>query len=256
MTVANFHFLASQTFGRFHWESKCCSPTLGLGCGRWLRIATAKAQGQPTVGWNESAIAERALSLIQKEHTPGAISFWYVKNWQAPRERKDRARVALRPVQGWGQASLMIYWNQMDLRHLNVLQLHGLFHDSKWISLILKFSKKGVLYQHLGRKGLFLEWKVTTKIAHMASALKFLLEKDTSRYQTGEHPCWHPCWAQDCWFRWSVHAPSNWRKTMCVLMYRFLVGGLPFDDTPVLIYRRIVRFEMRKPDFPLPKLRI
>lgn len=39
-------------------------------------------------------------------------------------------------------------------------------------------------------------------------------------------------------------------------MYEFLVGGLPFDDTPVLKYKRIVRFEMRILDFPLTKLRI
>ena len=66
---------------------------------------------------------------------------------------------------------------QCNLRHPNILQLYGHFHDSKRIFLILEFAKKGELYKHLRREGRFPEWKAATYIAQMASALKFLYKK-------------------------------------------------------------------------------
>jgi len=84
-------------------------------------------------------------------------------------------------------------------------------------------------------------------------------------------------------FGWSVHAPSNRRTTYCgtldylppeiinpktldnsydekvdlwslgVLMYEFLVGEAPFEDTPVLTTRRIVRGDMTVPSFVSPE---
>ena len=80
-------------------------------------------------------------------------------------------------------------------------------------------------------------------------------------------------------FGWSVHAPSGHRGTMCgtldyfppemcdpkrsdkpydekvdlwslgVLMYEFLVGSAPFEDTPIMTQRRIARGEMSIPSF-------
>jgi aurora kinase len=76
-------------------------------------------------------------------------------------------------------------------------------------------------------------------------------------------------------FGWSVHAPDNRRDTQCgtldylppeivnrtsynskvdlwslgVLMYEFLVGEAPFEDTQVLTYKRIVRCDLRIPNF-------
>lgn len=40
-----------------------------------------------------------------------------------------------------------------------------------------------------------------------------------------------------------------------VLMYEFLVGQAPFEDTPVMTQRRIVRAEMTIPSFVSPEAR-
>lgn len=170
---------------------------------------------------------------------------------------------------------------QCNLRHPNILQLYGHFHDSKRIFLILEFAKKGELYKHLRREGRFPEWKAATYIAQMVSALKFLHKKHVihrdikpENILVGIHGE-----LKIADFGWSVHAPSNRRKTMCgtmdylapeivnhytynaavdlwslgVLMYEFLVGEAPFEDTPVLTYKRIVRCEMSVPDFVSPE---
>lgn len=78
-------------------------------------------------------------------------------------------------------------------------------------------------------------------------------------------------------FGWSVHAPTNRRTTMCgtldylppemlstyddsytdkvdlwslgVLMYEFLVGVAPFEDSQVMTKRRIVKGEYTVPSF-------
>lgn len=76
-------------------------------------------------------------------------------------------------------------------------------------------------------------------------------------------------------FGWSVHAPGDRRKTQCgtldylppeivnhtsyggavdlwslgVLMYEFLTGGAPFEDTQALTYKRILRCDMKVPDY-------
>ncbi|KFY58693.1 hypothetical protein V496_06006 [Pseudogymnoascus sp. VKM F-4515 (FW-2607)] len=159
-------------------------------------------------------------------------------------------------------------------------QLYSHFHDSKRIFLILEFAKKGELYKHLRREHRFPEWKAATYIAQMASALKFLHKKHVihrdikpENILVGVHGE-----LKIADFGWSVHAPSNRRKTMCgtmdylapeivnhytyntavdlwslgVLMYELLVGEAPFEDTPVLTYKRIVRCEMTVPSFVSP----
>ncbi len=58
---------------------------------------------------------------------------------------------------------------QSNLRHPNILQLYGHFHDSKRVFLILEFAGKGELYKHLRRENRFPEWKAAQYIAQMAS---------------------------------------------------------------------------------------
>lgn len=170
---------------------------------------------------------------------------------------------------------------QCNLRHPNILQLYGHFHDSKRIFLILEFAKKGELYKHLRRERRFPEWQAAAYIAQMASALKFLHRKHVihrdiklENILVGVHGE-----LKIADFGWSVHAPSNRRKTMCgtmdylapeivnhytyntavdlwslgVLMYELLVGEAPFEDTTVLTYKRIVRCEMTVPSFVSPE---
>ncbi|KAI3337486.1 Pkinase-domain-containing protein [Xylariaceae sp. AK1471] len=170
---------------------------------------------------------------------------------------------------------------QSNLRHPNILQLFGHFHDSKRVFLILEFAAKGELYKHLRRENRFPEWKASQYIAQMASALRYLHRKHVihrdikpENILMGIHG---EIKISD--FGWSVHAPNSRRATMCgtldylppemikpgssdnyynekvdlwslgVLTYEFLVGEAPFEDTPVMTQRRIARADMTIPSF-------
>ena len=170
---------------------------------------------------------------------------------------------------------------QSNLRHPNILQLYGHFHDNKRVFLILEFAGKGELYKHLRRETRFPEWKASQYIAQMAAALRYLHKKHVMHRDikpenilVGIHG---EIKISD--FGWSVHAPNNRRNTMCgtldylppemikpgsqdnfysekvdlwslgVLTYEFLVGEAPFEDTPVMTQRRIARGEMTVPSF-------
>ncbi|KAH8682845.1 kinase-like domain-containing protein [Tricladium varicosporioides] len=170
---------------------------------------------------------------------------------------------------------------QSNIRHPNILQLYGHFHDSKRIFLILEFAGKGELYKHLRRENRFPEWKAAVYIAQMAAALNYLHKKHIMHRDikpenilVGIHGE-----LKIADFGWSVHAPSSRRRTMCgtldylppeivnrcsysesvdlwslgVLIYELLVGEAPFEDTPVLTYKKIVRCELNIPDFVSPE---
>lgn len=175
---------------------------------------------------------------------------------------------------------------QSNLRHPNVLRLFGHFHDSKRIFLILEFAGKGELYKHLRRENRFPEWKAAQYVAQMAAALQYCHKKHIMHRDIkpenillGIHG---EIKLSD--FGWSVHAPSNRRDTLCgtldylppemlkppgrvrnsytnrvdlwslgVLTYEFLVGEAPFEDTPVLTQRKIMRCEMTVPPFVSPE---
>ncbi|KAJ5108721.1 kinase-like protein [Penicillium angulare] len=174
---------------------------------------------------------------------------------------------------------------QSNLRHPNVLRLFGHFHDKKRIILILEYAGKGELYKQLQKQGTFPEWKAAHYVAQMASALKYLHRKHVihrdikpENILLGIHG---ELKMSD--FGWSVHAPSGRRGTMCgtldylppemcdpkrsdklydekvdlwslgVLMYEFLVGSAPFEDTPIMTQRRIARGEMTIPSSVSPE---
>ncbi|KAH8175832.1 protein kinase domain-containing protein [Sarocladium implicatum] len=174
---------------------------------------------------------------------------------------------------------------QSNLRHPNILQLYGHFHDSKRVFLILEFAAKGELYKHLRRENRFPEWKAAGYVAQMASALRYLHRKHVihrdikpENILVGVHD---ELKISD--FGWSVHAPNSRRKTMCgtldylppemikpgskdnyynekvdlwslgVLTYEFLVGEAPFEDTPVMTQRRIARADMSIPSYVSPE---
>ncbi len=106
---------------------------------------------------------------------------------------------------------------QSNLRHPNILQLYGHFHDSKRVFLILEFAGRGELYKHLRRENRFPEWKAAQYIAQMASALRYLHRKHVihrdikpENILVGIHG---EIKISD--FGWSVHAPNNRRRTMC-----------------------------------------
>lgn len=170
---------------------------------------------------------------------------------------------------------------QSNMRHPNIVRLYGHFHDSKRIFLILEFVGRGELYKHLRKQGRFPEWKAAQYIAQMAAALRYMHRKHIihrdikpENILMGLHG---EIKLSD--FGWSVHTPSNRRKTYCgtldylppemvvprsadqcydervdiwslgVLTYEFLVGEAPFEDTPLMTTRRIARGDMKVPSF-------
>ncbi|PYI34181.1 kinase-like protein [Aspergillus indologenus CBS 114.80] len=174
---------------------------------------------------------------------------------------------------------------QSNLRHPNILRLYGHFHDSKRIILILEYAGKGELYKHLQKEDRFPEWKAARYIAQMANALQYLHRKHVihrdikpENILLGIHG---ELKMSD--FGWSVHAPSGRRLTKCgtldylppemvdprkcdkpydqkvdlwslgVLMFEFLVGRAPFEDTPVMTQRRITKGDMTIPSFVSPE---
>ncbi|KAI1340560.1 kinase-like protein [Xylariaceae sp. FL0016] len=170
---------------------------------------------------------------------------------------------------------------QSNLRHPNILQMFGHFHDSKRVFLILEFAGKGELYKHLRKENRFPEWKASQYIAQMASALRYLHRKHVIHRDIKPENILVGIYGEikisD--FGWSVHAPNSRRQTLCgtldylppemikpgssdnmynekvdlwslgVLTYEFLVGEAPFEDTPVMTHRRIARADMTIPSF-------
>lgn len=176
---------------------------------------------------------------------------------------------------------------QSNLCHPNILNLYGRFHDTKRVFLILEYAGEGELYGHLRKATRFSEERAARYIAQMAGALAHLHRKNVihrdikpENILVGVHG---EIKISD--FGWSVHAPGNRRTTYCgtldylppemvaaggagagagadgsydervdlwslgVLMYEFLVGEAPFEDTFVMTTRRIARGEMSIPSF-------
>ena len=178
---------------------------------------------------------------------------------------------------------------QTNLRHPNVVQLYNHFQDSKRIFLVLEFAAKGELYKHLQKETRFPEKKAARFVAQVVSALQYLHRKNIIHRDIKPENIlvgmYDKLKISD--FGWSVHSPSRRRETMCgtldylppemtrlgstdvgkfydekvdvwglgVLIYEFLVGVPPFEDTPVKTQRRIARADMQIPDFTSSKAR-
>ncbi|KAI1052654.1 hypothetical protein LB507_009790, partial [Fusarium sp. FIESC RH6] len=172
---------------------------------------------------------------------------------------------------------------QTNLRHPNIVQLYSYFHDTKRIFLVLEFAAKGELYKHLQKESRFTEKKAARFTAQVVSALQYLHRKNIIHRDIKPENIlvgmYDELKISD--FGWSVHSPSRRRETTCgtldylppemirlgstdfgrfydekvdvwslgVLIYEFLVGVPPFEDTPVKTQRRIARAEMQIPDF-------
>ncbi|KAL7410429.1 kinase-like domain-containing protein [Mrakia frigida] len=166
---------------------------------------------------------------------------------------------------------------QSNLRHPNILRLHGYFHDEKRIFLMIEFAGKGELYKQLHKLGQFSEKRSSRYIAQMADALSYLHRKHVIHRDikpenlllgiNGELKIGD--------FGWSVHAPGNRRTTLCgtldylppemvegrehtekvdywalgVLAYEFLCGVPPFEEMSghKETYRRIANVDLHVP---------
>lgn len=147
---------------------------------------------------------------------------------------------------------------QKNLRHPNVLRMYGYFHDERRVFLMLEFAGMGEVYKQLCKYGRFSDRRSSRYIDQLTSALIYLHSKHVIHRDikpenlllgiNGE--------LKIADFGWSVHAPSNRRKTMCgtldylppemvrqethtaavdlwalgVLAYEFLVGSPPFEE--------------------------
>lgn len=150
---------------------------------------------------------------------------------------------------------------QMNLRHPHILRLHGYFHDTGRIFLMLEFAAKGEMYKYMNKipDRRFPERQAALYIAQMSDALAYLhgkhiIHRDIKPENlllgiNGELKIGD--------FGWSVHAPGNRRTTMCgtldylppemveaqthgegvdlwalgVLTYEFVEGVPPFEET-------------------------
>lgn len=174
---------------------------------------------------------------------------------------------------------------QTNLCHPNILKLYGHFHDQKRIFLVLEFAAEGELYKKLRKETRFTESKAARYTAQMASALqhmhrKHVIHRDIKpeNILIGIHG---ELKLSD--FGWSVHAPNTRRLTKCgtldylppemcdprrsdqpydekvdiwslgVLLYEFLVGEAPFEDSPILTQKRITKGDMKIPSFVSPQ---
>lgn len=167
------------------------------------------------------------------------------------------------------------------LKHPNVLRFFNWFHDKDRIILALEYSPGGELYRSLQKRGRFDEKTAARYVAQMALALQYLHRKNVMHRDIKPENILLGLHGElklaD--FGYSVHSPSDRRATMCgtldylppemlkarkseahysksidlwslgVLTYEFLVGEAPFEDTPVMTYRRIARKEMTIPSF-------
>ncbi|XP_013166166.1 PREDICTED: aurora kinase C-like [Papilio xuthus] len=169
---------------------------------------------------------------------------------------------------------------QTHLKHRNILRMLTWFHDERRIYLVMEFAAGGELYKHLTNSphGRFPEPRAAKSIYQVADAVEYchqrhvihrdikpenILVSYNGDLKLGD-------------FGWSVHAPSERRKTMCgtldylppemitrqvynlsvdlwcigVLLYEFLVGKPPFESKDQdNTYARIIAIDLRFPSY-------
>lgn len=164
------------------------------------------------------------------------------------------------------------------LRHPNILQMLGWFHDLKKVYLILEYAAGGELFKILRKKRRFEEIEASKIIYQVSRALRCchrneVIHRDLKPENIllgidGD--------VKISDFGWSVHAPSLRRKTMCgtidylapelvnnhtysekvdvwtvgVLTYELLVGSPPFESTDTKVtYSRISAVIYKMPQY-------
>ncbi|WEW59204.1 spindle assembly checkpoint kinase [Emydomyces testavorans] len=168
-----------------------------------------------------------------------------------------------------------------NLRHPGILRFYNWFQDSKRVILILEYAAGGELYGRLQKAQQFTEEEAASYIAQVALALKYLHRKHVMHRDIKPENILLGLHGEIklADFGHSVHAPSNKRLTMCgtldylppemirpgssqnpyshmvdlwslgILAYELIVGEAPFGDSPAMTRRRIVKRDMKMPEY-------
>ncbi|KAK8516672.1 hypothetical protein V6N12_049394 [Hibiscus sabdariffa] len=167
---------------------------------------------------------------------------------------------------------------QASLRHPNILRLHGWFHDSQRIFLILEYANGGELYNQLRKHGHFTEEQAATYIASLTTALAYCHQKHVIHRDIKPENLLldHEGRLKIADFGWSVQSRSK-RHTMCgtldylapemvenkahdyavdnwtlgILCYEFLYGAPPFEsESQSDTFKRIMKVDLSFPSTP------
>lgn len=167
---------------------------------------------------------------------------------------------------------------QSHLKHPNILRLLTWFHDERRIYLVVEFAAGGELYKHLTSSphGRFPEARAAKYIYQVAAAVSYCHQRHVMHRDIKPENILVDIDGdlKLADFGWSVHAPSERRRTMCgtldylppemikrevydtsvdhwcigVLLYEFLVGKPPFEsEGQDQTYQRILSLDMVYP---------
>lgn len=173
---------------------------------------------------------------------------------------------------------------QSLIKHENICQLYGYFHDSNKIYLILEFSVYGELYHHLKLKRRFDDSLASYYVFQLTNSLIYLHENHIVHRDIKPENILldfnHQIKLSD--FGWSINlskTPNGKRYTMCgtldylppeminsvnhdfhvdvwslgILIYEFLVGKPPFEHYDKNVtYKKISRIDLVIPSFVNP----
>lgn len=105
---------------------------------------------------------------------------------------------------------------QAHLKHDNILRMYGFFYDDEKIYLILEYAPGGELYKTLTEIGNFSEKVAANYISQLICGLKYMHSKDVIHRDIKPENLLDSLGVLKLAdFGWSVHAPSDRRKTMC-----------------------------------------
>ncbi|AMD21372.1 HER093Wp [Eremothecium sinecaudum] len=174
---------------------------------------------------------------------------------------------------------------QASLRHPNLTQLYGYFHDEKRVYLVMEYLVNGELYKQLKGRSHFSDVVASYYVYQMADALDYMHERNILHRDLKPENIIigfsNTIKLTD--FGWSViNNKGSKRKTLCgtvdylspeliksreydeqvdvwalgVLTFELLVGSPPFEEeSKELTYKRILKRDLVFPDHVTPEAR-
>ena len=168
---------------------------------------------------------------------------------------------------------------QSHLHHKNILRFFGFFWDDKRIYLIIEYAPNGELFKEIQKSPntRFSEEKSVNYILQICDALEYIHKKHVIHRDIKPENILNSLGTLKLAdFGWSIHAPSNKRKTFCgtldylppemlenhkhdewvdlwclgVLIYEFCAGKPPFEsDTQIKTINKIKNLDLKFPPY-------